>query len=101
MLKDVQTLNARGTPIVPKCSSKDMDLDWHPFPNIHFTVTQAANRVSCTLNTMEMTVGYVCTLTIAWQKHRTESDLDFGMLTCTQSQIGVRHTVPTPIQPIG
>ena len=49
----------------PKCSSKDMDLDWHPFPNIHFSVPQAANRVSCTLNAMEMTVGYGCTLAIA------------------------------------
>ena len=72
MLKDVQTLHARGTPIVPKCSSKDMDLDWHPFPNIHFSVPQAANRVSCTLNAMEMTVGYGCTLAIAWGKHRTD-----------------------------
>ena len=32
---------------------------------------------------------------------RYQRDLDFEMLTCTQSQIRVRHTVPTPIQPIG
>ena len=62
--------------VEPKCSSKTSriwELDWHPFPNIHFSVPQAANRVSCTLNAMEMTVGHVCTLAIAWGKHRADS----------------------------
>ena len=52
--------------------SKDMDLDKHPFPNINVSVPQAANRVSCTLNAMEMTVGHGCTLAIEWGKHRTD-----------------------------
>ena len=74
MRKDAaQTIHARGTPNVAPKTSRICDLDWHSFPNIHFSVPEAANQVSCTLNAMEMTVGHVCTLAIAWRKHRANS----------------------------
>ena len=65
-------LSMLANPNCPQMYSKDIDLDKHPFPNINVSVPQAVNRVSCTLNAMEMTVGHGCTLAIAWGKHRTD-----------------------------